>query len=98
VAAGRADTTDVKQKARWSLQAAREQMRQGNYDGAAKTIDEVRRMKVRWGLFDDTPAKATADLEKARPKATVASTTTLPRDRKTAKAKLKEARNALASN
>ena len=37
IAGGRVETTDAKQKARWMLQAAREQIRQGNYDEAAKT-------------------------------------------------------------
>ena len=98
VAAGRVETIDTKQKARWMLQAAREQIRQGNYDEAAKAVEQVKRMNVHWGLFDDTPAKVTADLDKARPKATVASSANQPHDRKAAKAKLKEARTALASN
>jgi type II secretory pathway component GspD/PulD (secretin) len=96
--AGRVETTDTKQKARWMLQAAREQIRQGNYDEAGKLVEQVRGLNVHWGLFDDTPAKVTADLEKARPKAKIASVPNQPRDRKTAKAKLKDARVALANN
>jgi type II secretory pathway component GspD/PulD (secretin) len=97
-AGGRVDTSDSKQKGRWMLQSAREQIRQGNYDEAAALVEQVRGMNVRWGLFDDTPAKVTADLEKARPKATVASSANQPHDRRSARAKLKEARAALAND
>ena len=47
----------LKQKARWTLQAAREQIRLGHYDEAARMVAEVQAMDVRWGLFDDTPAR-----------------------------------------
>ena len=99
VAPPRADTTDVKQKARWMLQAAREQVRQGNYDEATRMVAEVQAMDVKWGLFDDTPAKVTETIEKARPKATAATEATGgPRTQQQAKAKLKEARAALQNN
>src|SRR5262249_40578928 len=90
----------VKQKARWMLQSAREQIRQGNYDEAGKLVAQVRTMNVHWGLFDDTPDKVTTDLDKAPPKGTTPSAvaTNQPRDHRAAKARLKEARAALANN
>jgi len=98
-ASPRGATTDSKQEARWKLQTAREQLRLGNYDDASKLVAEVRAMNVRWGLFDDTPSKVAEAIEKARPK-TLAAGVAAPtqHDRRTAKAKLKEARTLLASN
>ena len=56
-------------------------------------VAEVQAMDVKWGLFDDTPAKVTETIEKARPKASAAiEATGGPRTQQQAKAKLKEAR------
>jgi type II secretory pathway component GspD/PulD (secretin) len=89
---------DVKQTARWLLQAAREQVRLGNYDDAAAKVAQARALNVRWGLFDDTPAKVTEAIDKARPKTVVsASDPAQKKDRATAKAKLKDARAAIAA-
>ena len=86
---------DSKQKARWLLQSSKEQMLLGHYDDAEAKIEEARAMDVRWTLFDETPAKVSELLEKTRPKAAVAGG---PKgDRRQAKAKLKEARDLLAS-
>ncbi|HEV3164266.1 MAG TPA: type II secretory pathway, component PulD [Isosphaeraceae bacterium] len=91
-------TTDDKQKGRWLLRAAREQIHLGNYDDAAAKLAEVRSLNVKWGLFDDTPTKVAETLEKARPKmaasASPASPGT-PGNHKQAKLKLKQARDLL---
>ena len=91
-------TTDTKQAARWKLQSAKEQMRMGNYDDAAKLVAEVRQMPVKWGLFDETPDKVGEAIAKARPKLTGASAVATPHTKEAAVAKLKEARSMLASN
>ena len=62
------DTSDVKQKGRWLLRSAREQIFRGQFDDAARTLAEVQGMNVRWGFFDDTPAKVAETLAKARAK------------------------------
>ena len=90
-------TTDSKQEARWKLQGAREQMRMGNYDEASRIVGDVQKMNIKWGLFDETPAKLAEAIAKARPKAVVADSTG-PRDKKQALARLKEARELLANN
>ncbi|MBV8233684.1 MAG: hypothetical protein JO329_27210, partial [Planctomycetaceae bacterium] len=90
-------TTDIKQKGRWLLQTAREQIRLGNYDDAAAKVAEARSLNVRWGLFDDTPAKVADALAKARPKMAAASSPTQAHTRSEAKARLKEARALLSS-
>ena len=89
-------TTDLKQEARWKLQAAREQMRLGNYDEATRIALEVQKMNVKWGLFDETPAKLVEAIAKVRPKAV--SATSGAHDKAQALAKLKEARELLKSN
>jgi type II secretory pathway component GspD/PulD (secretin) len=95
----RASTADAKQVARWTLQAAREQIRRGNYDEATRLVGEVQAMNVDYSLFDDTPAKVTAEIEKARPAAaTAAAPVGQSRDLKAARARLKEARALLSSN
>ncbi len=91
-------TTDLKQDARWKLQAAREKMRMGDYDGASQIVAQVQQMPVKWGLFDETPAKMAEAIAKARPKMTAATATAGARDKRTALAKLKEARDLLATN
>jgi type II secretory pathway component GspD/PulD (secretin) len=92
-----ASPVETKQKARWLLHQAREQILLGNYDEAQKKADAADAMDVKWGLFDDTPAKVGEDITKARPKATVAKagTSDAPHDRRAAKAKLREARTML---
>lgn len=121
------DTTDTKQKARWLLQVAREQVFKGHFDLAEQAIAEASALKIQWSVFDETPEKMTEALEKARVKAAVDGTSdslatgrpvataeslrvdpssvtvsrsgglVTPRDRKTARARLKEARAALAA-
>jgi hypothetical protein len=62
----RSETTDVKQKARWLLQCAREQLFRGNFDEAKQFVEESRALNVKWGYFDDTPDKVVKAIEKAR--------------------------------
>ncbi len=93
-----ATSTDVKQRGRWLLHEAREQLHLGNYDGAQRKADEAEALNIKWGLFDDTPAKVSDEISKARPKALAAANTAASRqahDRHTAKTKLREARTAL---
>ena len=93
-------TTDTKQKARWLLHEAREQIIAGNFELAEQKVAEAEASDVKWGLFDDTPAKVRADITKEKPK-TVAATKAAPGqpgDRKTAKIKIRDARAALASH
>lgn len=107
--AGR-DTTDIKQKARWLLQLARDQMFRKEFDAAERTITEARTYKVKWGFFDETPDKLSAALTKARakgiagkPSSGVAGSTepttgldaVLTHDRRTARNALRDARIAL---
>jgi hypothetical protein len=97
------DTADNKQKGRWMLRQAREQIFRGQLDAAAKTLAAVQGMSVRWGFFDDSPAKVADALSKAREKSTTGAgsgsdTASEPRhDRRTARARLREARAALAA-
>ena len=91
-------TTDLKQEARWKLTSAKEQMRMGNYDDADKLVAQVRQMPVKWGLFDETPDKVGEAIAKTRPKTASGTTPTGAHDKATAVAKLKDARNLLASN
>jgi type II secretory pathway component GspD/PulD (secretin) len=90
-------STDVKQRARWLLHEAREQIHLGNYDAAQRKADEADALDIKWGLFDDTPAKVTEEIKKARPKASPGGVVQpgMPHDRRTAKARLREARAAL---
>src|SRR5208283_5281722 len=64
-------------------------------------IAEAQAIDIKWGLFDDTPTKVRTDLDKERPK-NVASTSkpaqSLPHNRETAHALLREARAALANH
>ncbi len=91
-------TIDTKQRGRWLLHEAREQLHLGNYDVAQHKVDEAEALDIKWGLFDDTPAKVTEEIKKARPKVGRrhrAPRLSQPHDRRTAKAKLREARAAL---
>jgi hypothetical protein len=94
---------EPKQKARWLLKIARENITKREFDVAEKAIAEARAMNVRWTLFDETPDRLTETLVKARsakPKASHVddSATSSQHDRRTAKVWLREARAALASN
>ncbi|MGO8897929.1 MAG: type II secretory pathway, component PulD, partial [Isosphaeraceae bacterium] len=94
-------TPDVKQHAVWLLHEAREQMAQGNFDAAEKKIAEAEAIDVKWGLFDDTPAKVRNDLNKERPKNLASMSKpaqSLPHNRENAHALLREARAALANH
>ncbi len=92
-----APNIDAKQRARWLMHQAYEQMHLGNYDGAQRKADEAESLNVKWGLFEDTPAKVSEEIKKARPKAvaTRAGGAAEHHDRRAAKAKLREARNAI---
>jgi hypothetical protein len=99
------DTTDTKQKGRWLLQLAREQIKKGNFDIADQAVAEARALDVQWTLYDETPDRMAEHLAKARAKAgqpARARTGDLPppqsRDRRAARARLKEARAALSDN
>ncbi|WP_406699819.1 type II secretory pathway, component PulD [Singulisphaera sp. Ch08] len=93
-----ANPSDAKQGARWKLQSAREQIRQGDYEAATRLVTEVQAMNVQWGLFDDTPAKVADAIEKARPKMTATATSDQSRSLDLARAKVKQARALLANN
>ena len=83
---GRLSTS--RQRGRWLLHEAREQLHLGNYDVAQRKADEAEALDVKWGLFDDTPAKVTEEIKKARPRMAVARRRaprrSLPHDRRTA--------------
>lgn len=104
------DTTDTKQKARWLLQLARDQMIRGKFEDSERTIAEARTYQVKWSMFDETPDKLSAALAKARAKAEKGKSKVgregatdpnsgldpnLPHDRRTARSLLRDARVAL---
>ncbi len=92
-----APTVNTRGRARWLLHEAREKLLLGHYDEAQRKADEAEALNIKWGLFDDTPARVSEDIKKARPKA-VASRTSAPaevHDRRAAKIKLREARAAI---
>ncbi|MCA1686219.1 MAG: hypothetical protein LC745_09620, partial [Planctomycetia bacterium] len=92
-------TADTKQKARWLLHQARERIQLKQFDAAAQIVAEVRDLGVTWGYFDDTPDKVTESITKARARAGPSGAETPPpRDRRSARARLREARAALAAN
>ncbi len=86
---------DAKAQARWLLAAAREQLRAGNYDDASAKVAQARGLNVRYGLFDDTPSKLDAAISQARPKVVATTVADQPKDRRAAKQKLREARQAI---
>ncbi len=94
----RVASADTRQEARWLLTAAREQIRLGNYDDAAAKVARAQAMNIKWGLFDDTPAKVSESIAKARPKATSGSKVSTSHSRAEAKAKLKEARTLMSAS
>ena len=86
---------EAKQRARWLLHEGRENLLKGNYDLAQAKVDEARSLDVQWGLFDDTPDKLQEDISNVRPKVVAkapGADAGQPHDRRTAKAKLREAR------
>ena len=94
-------SADPKQRGRWLLHEAREQIAQSNFDAAEKKVAEVEALDIKWGLFDDTPTKVRNVLNKERPKNDASAAkpvTTKPGDHKTAKAMLREARAALSNH
>ncbi|AGA29272.1 type II secretory pathway, component PulD [Singulisphaera acidiphila] len=93
-----ANPSNAKQEADWKLRSAREQIRLGDYDAATRLVNEVQVMNVRWGLFDDTPAKVADAIEKARPKVAASPATNQPRSLDLAREKVKQARALLANN
>jgi type II secretory pathway component GspD/PulD (secretin) len=96
--ASAANNTEVRQRGRWLLHEAREQLHLGNYDGAQQKADEAEKLDIKWGLFDDTPAKVTEEIRKARPKTLAraeAAAGSQAHDRQAAKAKMRDARTAL---
>ena len=99
------DTADTKQKARWFLKLAREQIFKQQLDAAEQSLAQAAALNVEWGFFDDTPEKVAGALAKARakagtspPQAGAAAGPAPVRNRRTARARLREARAALASN
>lgn len=62
------DTSDTKQKGRWLLRLAREQIFRGHLDEAARSLAEVQQMNIHWGYFDDKPPKVAEALAAARDK------------------------------
>jgi type II secretory pathway component GspD/PulD (secretin) len=87
---------DDKQAARWILHQAKELAAQGHHDEALRKVAEARAMRIHWTLFDETPDRVAAAIEKSRPHAAAAPGATRG-DRRQAKARLKEARAAIAS-
>jgi len=89
---------DSRQQAKWLLQSARDQVRAGDYDGALAKVARANALNVKWGLFDDTPAKVGEAIAKARPRdVAVAAAADARKDKNEAKAKLKEAHAALSA-
>ncbi len=95
----RLGTIDAKQQARWLLSTAREQGKLGHYDEADQLVAKADALGVKWGLFDDTPAKVRESIAKARPKMATAAATApgAPHNRRAAQAKIKEGRALLAA-
>jgi hypothetical protein len=91
------DPGDNKQKARWLLQKAREQIFKGKLDAAEELINQADAMKIKWGYFDDTPARVAETLKRARGKGTIGSKSYQSHDRHEARIKLRSARDALAT-
>jgi hypothetical protein len=90
---------EPKQRARWLLQRARENMVRKDYNAAAAYITEAKAIPVKWSVFDETPERVAEALAKARVKAGLAASPEQPqpRDRRAARLKLREARTALAA-
>jgi hypothetical protein len=69
----RYDTTTPKQRARWLIQEAREQMQLGHLDEAARKLAEAEAMNAKWGRLEDSPAKLAKVLDRVRAKAPAGS-------------------------
>jgi type II secretory pathway component GspD/PulD (secretin) len=96
--AGSGNPREDKQKARWGLRQAREQIALGNLAKAEEYLNGVRALNVRYNLFgEDTPNKVADSLEKARAKAPATAASSGPKDKRQAMAKLREAREKLAA-
>ncbi len=98
----RLGTTDAKQKARWLLSRAREEGKLGHYDEAEAMVANADALGVKWGLFDDTPAKVREAIAKVRPRLAPATQAAAapdgaPHNRRAAQARLKEGHAYLAS-
>jgi type II secretory pathway component GspD/PulD (secretin) len=94
--AARTTPADDKQAARWLIQQAKELAAQGQYDAALGKIAEARAKRVHWTLFDETPDRVEAAIQKSRPRPGQTAGAA-PGDRRQAKARLKEARHALSA-
>jgi len=64
----RYDSTDPKQRARWLIQEAREEMAKGHYEEAERKIEESRALNVKWSFLEETPDKTAKILAKVRAK------------------------------
>ncbi|HWE40467.1 MAG TPA: type II secretory pathway, component PulD, partial [Isosphaeraceae bacterium] len=94
----RLGTIDAKQQARWLLATAREQGKLGHYDEADQLVAKADSLGVKWGLFDDTPAKVRESIARARPKMAASSAAPgAPHNRRAAQAKIKEGRALLSA-
>ena len=85
-------TVDTKQRGRWLLHEARSSFTWAITTLAQQKVDEAEALDIKWGLFDDTPAKVTEEIKKARPEdrgARRANRGDQPHDRRTARAKLR---------
>jgi hypothetical protein len=94
------DSATEKEKARWLMQLAREQIYKGHYDLADQAITEAKSMDVKWTVFDETPEKMTEALLKAKAKKAreTASPTDQTRERRASRIRLRDARAALVGN
>jgi type II secretory pathway component GspD/PulD (secretin) len=88
-----------KERARWLLRQAREQISLGNLDDAERKLTDARGLNVRYNLFgEDTPTKVSETLQKARAQAAKApGAGAAPKDKKLAMQRLREARQLLAT-
>lgn len=88
-----------KERARWLLRQAREQIAIGNLDEAERRLTDARGLAVRYNLFgEDTPNKVAESIQKARAQAAAAPVAGAgPKDKKQAMERLKEARQLLAT-
>jgi hypothetical protein len=100
------DTADPKEKGRWLLHEAREQIFRGKFDDAERTVIQARDLNLKWGFLEDSPKKVAETLAKARTRklleqpldgSTPTTAAAGPRNRRTAQTRLREARVALAT-
>lgn len=62
-------TTSPKQRARWFLQEAREFIRMGKFEEAARKVADAKALDVTWGRLEDSPEKVVKAIDYAREKA-----------------------------